>query len=81
MEFACVIEHGSAVLRILIARTVSLRYYKMWVPTLCSIKGNSVQTQSKGLWEIYKRDHVFPLLSNLLGGEEEKRSAFLWDDA
>lgn len=81
MEFACVTEHGFAVLENLTARTVSLSYYNIWVPALCLIKGNSVQTQNKGLWEIYKRDHIFPLLSNLLGGEEGKRSTFLWDDA
>lgn len=49
MEFARVTEHGSAVLGILTTRTVSLRCYNISAPTLCLIKGNSVQTQNKGL--------------------------------
>lgn len=74
-------EHGSGVLGILMARTVSLHYYNIWVPTLYSIKENSVQREKKGLWEIYQKDHVVSPLSNVLVGEEGGKSAFLQDDA
>lgn len=81
MEVACITAHRFAALLILPAKAVSLCYYNVWVQTLCSTKENSVKIQNKGLGEIYKGGHIFSLLSNLLGGEEEKKSAFLWGDA